>query len=141
MIATMIQFTNIINGRAQPPHQRAETKATIPLITRDAPFHFERIRVDPEEKGGGVSVEPFPGPSLLPGTLIRPSLGVSLRSTPHPRTLVRLSPCVSTRSPLTSTHTRTACRLAPPRRPCTLARRTVGPFRMTRLPLIHQSLI
>uniref|UniRef100_A0A8R1ILB9 Uncharacterized protein n=1 Tax=Caenorhabditis japonica TaxID=281687 RepID=A0A8R1ILB9_CAEJA len=88
-----------------------------------------------------VSVEPFSGPSLVPGTLIRPSLCVSLRSTPHPRTFVCLSPPVSTRSPPTSTHTRTACRLAPPRRPCTLARRTVGPFRSAQLPLIHQSLI
>uniref|UniRef100_A0A8R1HZU4 Uncharacterized protein n=1 Tax=Caenorhabditis japonica TaxID=281687 RepID=A0A8R1HZU4_CAEJA len=40
-------------------------KATFPSVTTDAPFHFERIRVDPEEKGGGVSVEPFPGPTLL----------------------------------------------------------------------------
>uniref|UniRef100_A0A8R1IFN5 Uncharacterized protein n=1 Tax=Caenorhabditis japonica TaxID=281687 RepID=A0A8R1IFN5_CAEJA len=48
------------------PHQ-----LTFPSVTRNVPFHFERIRVDPEEKGGGVSVEPFPGPSLLPGTLIR----------------------------------------------------------------------
>uniref|UniRef100_A0A8R1E709 Uncharacterized protein n=1 Tax=Caenorhabditis japonica TaxID=281687 RepID=A0A8R1E709_CAEJA len=45
--------------------QRAVEKATFPSVNKDASFHFERIRVDPEEKGGGVSVEPFPGPTPL----------------------------------------------------------------------------
>uniref|UniRef100_A0A8R1EKP1 Uncharacterized protein n=1 Tax=Caenorhabditis japonica TaxID=281687 RepID=A0A8R1EKP1_CAEJA len=68
---------------------------------------------------------------LLPGTLIRPSPCVSLRSTPHRRILVCLSNCVSIRSPPTSTHTRTVCRLAPPPRPPTLARKSAGPYRST----------
>uniref|UniRef100_A0A8R1IRT5 Uncharacterized protein n=1 Tax=Caenorhabditis japonica TaxID=281687 RepID=A0A8R1IRT5_CAEJA len=49
----------------QSRYQRAVKKATSPSVTTDASFHFERIRVDPEEKGGGVSVEPFPGPTPL----------------------------------------------------------------------------
>uniref|UniRef100_A0A8R1EQ72 Uncharacterized protein n=1 Tax=Caenorhabditis japonica TaxID=281687 RepID=A0A8R1EQ72_CAEJA len=39
-------------------YQRAVEKATFPSLTTDTPFHFERIRVDPEEKGGGPA-SPF----------------------------------------------------------------------------------
>uniref|UniRef100_A0A8R1EKD9 Uncharacterized protein n=1 Tax=Caenorhabditis japonica TaxID=281687 RepID=A0A8R1EKD9_CAEJA len=48
-----------------PTSVTAVRNATFPSVNKDATFHFERIRVDPEEKGGGVSVEPFPGPTLL----------------------------------------------------------------------------
>uniref|UniRef100_A0A8R1IG47 Uncharacterized protein n=1 Tax=Caenorhabditis japonica TaxID=281687 RepID=A0A8R1IG47_CAEJA len=42
--------------------QRVVEKATFPSVNKDAPFHFERIRVDPEENGGGgfSTVQPVP---------------------------------------------------------------------------------